>query len=99
MKKILMLMILVLILVVNCSYFEGAERARRERGRECMYNYKGELQGCNYIKQIYDLLFQKLNTDSLDKELIEFKMIEKELMLYEKISSFSSISINCKLYS
>ena len=36
--------------VVNCSYFEGAERARRERGRECMYNYKGELQGCNYIK-------------------------------------------------
>ena len=50
MKKILMLIILVLILIVNCSYFEGAERARRERGRECTYNSRGEAQVCGYIK-------------------------------------------------
>ena len=49
MKKIIMLTILAMT-IVSCSYFEGSERARRERGRECMYNYKGELQGCNYIK-------------------------------------------------
>ena len=50
MKKLIVLMSLVSVLVVNCSYFEGAEKERRERGWECMYTYKGELQGCNYIK-------------------------------------------------
>ena len=50
MKKIIILVILIMA-IINCSYFEGAERAERERGRECRYNYKGELQGCYYIKQ------------------------------------------------
>ena len=49
MKKIIMLVILMAT-IMGCSYMEGGERAIRERGRECMYNYKGELQGCNYIK-------------------------------------------------
>jgi len=49
MKKIIILVILIMA-IINCSYFEGAERAERERGRECRYNYKGELQGCYYIK-------------------------------------------------
>ena len=49
MKRIVILVILV-ITIIGCSYMEGGERAIRERGRECMYNYKGELQGCNYIK-------------------------------------------------
>ena len=48
MKRIIMLIILVMT-VMSCSYFEGAERARKERGRECMYNYKGEVQVCGYI--------------------------------------------------
>ena len=50
MKRIMILIVLVSVLVVNCSYFEGAERTERERGVECRYNYKGEIQGCNYIK-------------------------------------------------
>ena len=49
MKKIIILVILIMA-IINCSYFEGAERAERERGYECMYTHKGELQGCNYIK-------------------------------------------------
>lgn len=49
MKKIIILIILV-ISTVSCSYFEGAERAEKERGRECRYNYKGELQGCYYTR-------------------------------------------------
>ena len=103
MRKIVILAVLMMA-VTNCSYFSElndiAENEKKERGRECMYNYKGELQGCNYIKQIYDLLFQKLNTDSLDKELIEFKIIEKELMLYEKNIDVDDISIDidCKLF-
>ena len=49
MKKIIMIVILMAT-IIGCSYFEGAERSMRERGYECMYNHKGELQGCNYIK-------------------------------------------------
>ncbi|ERK47429.1 hypothetical protein [Leptotrichia sp. oral taxon 879] len=49
MKKIMILIVLILLLIVNCSYFEGAERAEKERGRRCRYNYKGELQHCGYI--------------------------------------------------
>ena len=28
---------------------EGGERAMRERGWRCRYNYKGELRHCGYI--------------------------------------------------
>ena len=87
MKKILMLMILVLILVVNCSYFEGAERARRERGRECMYNYKGELQGCNYIRQKLFIL------------IIKQRKCAKEGDMCEKNNDFSCFNdVSIKLY-
>ena len=48
MKRIIILVVLA-ITVMSCSYFEGAERAERERGRRCRYNYKGELQHCGYI--------------------------------------------------
>ena len=37
--------------IIKWSYFEGAERAERERGYERTYTHKGELQGCNYIKE------------------------------------------------
>ncbi|ERK47431.1 hypothetical protein HMPREF1552_02428 [Leptotrichia sp. oral taxon 879 str. F0557] len=47
MKKLEILFILMMT-VASCSYLDGSEA--RRRGRECMYNYKGELQGCNYIK-------------------------------------------------
>ena len=47
MKKLEILFILMMT-VASCSYLDGSEARRRER--ECMYNYKGELQGCNYIK-------------------------------------------------
>ena len=53
MKKIIILIIL-LVNVISCSELSEMEarsqQIRRERGRECMYNYKGELQGCNYIR-------------------------------------------------
>ena len=49
MKKIIILAILIMT-IINCSYFEGAEMEKKRRGWECMYNYKGELQGCNYMK-------------------------------------------------
>lgn len=53
MKKIIILIIL-LVNVMSCSELSEMEarsqQIRRERGRECMYNYKGELQGCNYIR-------------------------------------------------
>ena len=54
--------------IVSCSYLDGSEA--RRRGMECMYNYKNELQGCNYINQI---------------KLIDFKIIEKELMYMRKL--------------
>ena len=46
MKKIIMIVILVAT-IMGCSYLDGSEAKRR--GYECMYNYKGEIQGCNYI--------------------------------------------------
>ena len=49
MKRIIILIIFIFA-ILSCSYMEGGERAMRERGWECMYNYKGEIQGCNYIK-------------------------------------------------
>ena len=48
MKRIIMLVILVMT-IIGCAYMEGGERAIRERGLECRYNYKKELQGCYYI--------------------------------------------------
>jgi hypothetical protein len=49
MKKIIMSVVLVAT-IMSCSYFEGAERSMRERGYECTYNSKGEVQVCGYIK-------------------------------------------------
>ena len=53
MKKMIMLVILM-ITVMSCSELAKMENEYqqdlRERGRECRYNYKGELQGCYYIK-------------------------------------------------
>ena len=46
MKRIVMLVILMMT-IVGCSYLDGSEAARR--GWRCRYNYKGELQGCYYI--------------------------------------------------
>ena len=46
MKKLEILFILMMT-VASCSYLDGSEA--RRRGRECMYNYKGELQHCGYI--------------------------------------------------
>ncbi len=48
MKKIIILVILIFT-ILSCSYMEGGERAIRERGRICRYNYKGEVQSCDYI--------------------------------------------------
>ena len=48
MKKMIMLVILM-ITIVGCSYMEGGERAIKERGLRCRYNYKGNFQGCNYL--------------------------------------------------
>ena len=55
MKKIILLSILIMI-IISCTeadrqIMREADRERRERGRECTYNYKGELIGsCSYIK-------------------------------------------------
>ena len=46
MKKVVISVILMLT-AISCSYVEGGERLIRERGVECPYNYKGELQICN----------------------------------------------------
>ena len=55
MKKIILLSILIMT-IVSCTeadreLWREVEQERRERGRECTYNYKGELIGsCSYIK-------------------------------------------------
>ena len=55
MKKIMLLSILI-ITIIGCTeadreLWREVEQERRERGRECTYNYKGELIGsCSYIK-------------------------------------------------
>ena len=46
MKKIMILIVLILLLIVNCSYFEGADRQIRERGIECRYNKRGGVENC-----------------------------------------------------
>ena len=48
MKKIIILVILIFT-ILSCSYMEGGERAIRERGLRCRYNYKGEVQNCDFI--------------------------------------------------
>ena len=47
MKKLMTLMLLTAVLVASCSYLDGSEAKRR--GRECMYNSRGEVQVCGYI--------------------------------------------------
>ena len=52
MKRIITLIIL-LITVMSCSELAEMEaksqQIKRERGWQCRYNYKGELQHCGYI--------------------------------------------------
>ena len=45
MKKLAILIILMLT-VMSCSYFEGADRQIRERGIECRYNKRGGVENC-----------------------------------------------------
>ena len=54
MKKIILLSILIMT-IISCTeedkmVWNKVQRERRERGRECTYNYKGEVQYCDYIK-------------------------------------------------
>ena len=53
MKKIIALITILLVSVMSCSELaeleEKSQQIRRERGWECRYNYKGELQHCGYI--------------------------------------------------
>ena len=48
MKRIIILVILI-IAVVSCSYMEGGERQLRERGLECRYNKRGEVEHCRLM--------------------------------------------------
>lgn len=48
MKNLVILVILILT-AISCSYVESGERQLRERGWECRYNYKGEVQVCGFI--------------------------------------------------
>jgi lipoprotein len=52
MKKIIVLAILLMI-VISCTELAEMEarsqQRRSERGRICRYNYKGEVQSCDYI--------------------------------------------------
>ena len=53
MKRIITLIIL-LITVMSCSELAEmeakSEQIKRERGWECRYSYRGEIQGWNYMK-------------------------------------------------
>ena len=48
MKRIIMLIVLV-ILISNCTAFEISNRMERERGVECKHNKRGGLENCRYI--------------------------------------------------
>ena len=53
MKRLLVLVILGL--AISCTaedmdLIREARREREERGRICRYNYKGEVQSCDFIK-------------------------------------------------
>jgi len=48
MKNLVILVILILT-AISCSYVESGERQLRERGWECRYNGKGEVQVCGFI--------------------------------------------------
>ena len=48
MKRIIMLIVLV-ILISNCTAFEIANQMERERGRECRYNKRGGVEHCRFI--------------------------------------------------
>ena len=54
MKKIMLLIILIVV-IISCTetdrrLMREVEQERRERGVECTYNHKGEMQYCDYIK-------------------------------------------------
>ena len=54
MKKIIILAILVMTTIFNCTerdlmIMREADREMNERGRECRYNGRGEVQHCGYI--------------------------------------------------
>ena len=53
MKKIIILIIL-LIAIISCSELAeleaGHQQRMKERGYECTYNSKGEVQVCGYMK-------------------------------------------------
>ena len=48
MKRIIMLIVLV-ILISNCTAFEISNQMERERGVECKHNKRGGLEKCRYI--------------------------------------------------
>jgi len=53
MKKIILLIISI-IMIASCTaedinLIREARREREERGRKCRYNYKGEVQSCDFI--------------------------------------------------
>ena len=48
MKNLVILVILILT-AISCSYVESGERQLRERGWQCLYNGKGEVQVCGFI--------------------------------------------------
>ncbi len=47
MKKIMTLVILMMI--ISCADIAASRERMRQRGRICRYNYKGEVQNCDYI--------------------------------------------------
>ena len=48
MKRIIILIVLV-ILISNCTAFEISNQMERERGVECKHNKRGGLENCRYI--------------------------------------------------
>ena len=48
MKRIIMLIVLV-ILISNCTAFEISNQMERERGVECKHNKRGGLENCRYM--------------------------------------------------
>lgn len=48
MRKLMILTILML-LIIGCADIMASRERMEQRGRECRYNYKGEVQHCGYI--------------------------------------------------
>ena len=47
MKKIMILVVLMMS-VSNCTAFKISEQMERERGKVCTYDYKGNYKYCEY---------------------------------------------------